>query len=120
MKTFQQFCEEAYRLNEFQLPKVKLPSPGQVVKGGVSYLANPFIGPGMDVAQGATGAVGQKIGGPVGGLIKKAAPVAGIGFGLTRAATPVGVAAATFNQGTAAGRVKVGKDKTGKPIYMDK
>lgn len=116
MKTFKQFYQEAYQLNEFQIK----PPTGRQIVGGVKSMLNPFIGPAMDVAQGATGMVGQKVGGPVGGLLKKVAPAAGLGFAFTRAATPVGVAAATFNQGTAAGRVKVGTDRQGKPIYMDK
>ena len=108
MKTFKQFILE-----------LQLPSTGKIVRGGATLL-NPFVGPASELVGGATGALGGKLGGPVGNVIKKAAPVAGLGFAFTRAATPVGVAAATFNQGTAAGKVKVGTDKTGKPVYMDK
>lgn len=115
MKTFQQFCQDAYQLDEFQLP-----SSGKIVRGFGSLL-NPFATSASELVGGATGALGSKIGGPVGSAVRKLAPAAGLGFAFTRAATPVGVAAATFNQGTAAGKVKVGTDpKTGKPIYMDK
>ena len=110
---------EEYELNEFQLPKLPKPTVGGAVRQGASF-ANPLTSAAGALATGATQALGQQVGGPVGGFIKKAAVPAGVGFSFTRAATPVGVVAATFNQGTAAGRVNVGKDKSGKPIYMDK
>jgi hypothetical protein len=115
MKTYKQFISEM----QLKLPQLKKPTSGQIIRGG-SSLINPFSGIGGRVVSTLGNAIGSSVGGQTGQFIKKVAPVAGFGFSLTRAATPVGVTAAVFNQGTARGRVAVNRDKSGKPIYMDK
>lgn len=149
MKTFQQFCEQAYNLNEFKIGnplqnptirRVASPvfrnlerieniatvigaTPGKkdiASRAAAAYgIAKPLSFPSMApdiVKQGQTGSFVDKTARAIPGMTPN--PKTDIGRRLGTAIS--GVASKAFTPPTASGRVKVGTDKTGKPIYMDK